>query len=102
MPAMVEEQQRLGRYELLAEIGRGAMGVVYKARDPIIDRVLAIKTVDFRGLGAVQADVQNRFFQEAQSAGRLNHPNIVTIFDAGEADGCAYIEIGRASCRERV
>lgn len=88
---MVEEQQRLGRYELLAEIGRGAMGVVYKARDPIIDRVLAIKTVDFRGLGAVQADVQNRFFQEAQSAGRLNHPNIVTIFDAGEADGCAYI-----------
>ncbi|HEY9396434.1 MAG TPA: serine/threonine-protein kinase, partial [Burkholderiales bacterium] len=91
MPAMVEEQQRLGRYELLAEIGRGAMGVVYKARDPIIDRVLAIKTVDFRGLGAVQPGVQARFFQEAQSAGRLSHPNIVTIFDAGEADGCAYI-----------
>ena len=88
---MVEEQQRLGRYELLAEIGRGAMGVVYKARDPIIDRVLAIKTVDFRGLGAVQTGVQARFFQEAQSAGRLSHPNIVTIFDAGEAEGCAYI-----------
>lgn len=88
---MVEEQQRLGRYELLAEIGRGAMGVVYKARDPIIDRVLAIKTFDFRGLGAMQEVVERRFFQEAQSAGRLNHPNIVTIFDAGEADGCAYI-----------
>ena len=88
---MVEEQQKLGRYELLAEIGRGAMGVVYKARDPIIDRVLAIKTVDFRGLGAVQTGVQARFFQEAQSAGRLSHPNIVTIFDAGEAEGCAYI-----------
>lgn len=88
---MVEERQRLGRYELLAEIGRGAMGVVYRARDPIIDRVLAIKTVDFRGLGESQAEVQARFFQEAQSAGRLNHPNIVTIFDAGEAEGCAYI-----------
>ena len=88
---MVDEQQRLGRYELLAEIGRGAMGVVYKARDPIIDRVLAIKTVDFRGLGEVQADVQGRFFEEAQSAGRLNHPNIVSVFDFDSDRGLDFI-----------
>lgn len=84
-------EQRLGRYELIAEIGRGASGVVYKARDPIIDRVLAIKMIDFRRLGEAQARAQGHFFQEAQSAGRLSHPNIVTIFDAGEAEGRAYI-----------
>jgi serine/threonine-protein kinase len=84
-------EQRLGRYELIAEIGRGASGVVYKARDPIIDRVVAIKMIDFRRLGEAQARAQGHFFQEAQSAGRLSHPNIVTIFDAGEADGSAYI-----------
>lgn len=85
------EQQQLGRYQLIAEIGRGSTGVVYKAKDPIIDRVVAIKTIDFRRLGEGQASAQARFFQEAKSAGRLSHPNIVTIYDAGEAQGCAYI-----------
>ena len=85
------EQQQLGRYQLVAEIGRGSSGVVYKAKDPIIDRVVAIKTIDFRCLGAGQASAQARFFQEAKSAGRLSHPNIVTIYDAGEAQGFAYI-----------
>lgn len=99
------EQQQLGRYELGAEIGRGATGVVYKARDPIIDRVVALKTVDFRSFGANQAVEQGRFFQEAKSAGRLSHPNIVTIYDAGEAQGCAYIAmelLEGASLREML
>ncbi|HKO88914.1 MAG TPA: serine/threonine-protein kinase [Burkholderiales bacterium] len=85
------EPLQLGRYQLGAEIGRGSTGIVYKARDPIIDRVVAIKTVDFRRLGEQQGEAQDRFFAEAKSAGRLSHPNIVTIYDAGEAQGCAYI-----------
>ncbi len=82
---------RLGRYEILGELGRGAMGVVYRARDPIIDRVVALKTIDLALTGAALASFEERFFQEARSAGRLNHPNIVTIYDAGKADGVAYI-----------
>ena len=82
---------RLGRYELLGELGRGAMGVVFRARDPIIDRVVALKTIDPGRSGAAHASFAERFFQEARSAGRLNHPNIVTIYDAGEAGGQAYI-----------
>jgi len=83
--------RRLGRYEIEAELGRGAMGVVYRARDPIIDRVLAIKTVDPGLTGAALASFRERFFREARAAGRLNHPCIVTIYDAGEADGVAYM-----------
>jgi serine/threonine-protein kinase len=82
---------RLGRYELLGELGRGAMGVVYRARDPIIDRVVALKTIHSGRSGEAAASFTERFFQEARSAGRLSHPNIVTIFDAGEAGGQAYI-----------
>jgi serine/threonine-protein kinase len=82
---------RLGRYELLGELGRGAMGVVFRARDPIIDRVVALKTIDPGRSGEANARFAERFFQEARSAGRLNHPNIVTIYDAGEAGGEAYI-----------
>ena len=82
---------RLGRYEILGELGRGAMGVVYRARDPIIDRIVALKTIDLALTGAALASFEERFFQEARSAGRLNHPNIVTIYDAGKADGVAYI-----------
>ena len=85
------EKGRLGRYELLGELGRGAMGVVYRARDPIIDRVVALKTIDSGRSGEAAASFTERFFQEARSAGRLNHPNIVTIYDAGDAGGQAYI-----------
>jgi serine/threonine-protein kinase len=83
--------RRLGRYEIEAELGRGAMGVVYRARDPIIDRVLAIKTVDPGLAGAALAGFRERFFREARAAGKLNHPCIVTIYDAGEAEGVAYM-----------
>jgi serine/threonine-protein kinase len=63
------------------------MGVVYRARDPIIDRVVALKTINLALTGAALASFEARFFQEARSAGRLNHPNIVTIYDAGRPTG---------------
>jgi hypothetical protein len=77
--------QAFGRYQVEAEIGRGAMGVVYRARDPKIDRLVAIKTISLAGQEpeAEQA-YRERFVQEAHAAGRLSHPGIVAIFDAGE------------------
>ena len=82
---------KIGRYEILDEIGQGAMGTVYRARDPLIERAVAIKTVSIGQLQQDGADAESRFLREAQSAGRLSHPNIVTIYDVGEADGLAYI-----------
>ena len=82
---------KIGRYEVLDEIGQGAMGTVYRARDPLIERTVAIKTVSITALQQEGADAESRFLREAQSAGRLSHPNIVTIYDVGEADGLAYI-----------
>jgi serine/threonine protein kinase len=82
----------LGRYEITGEIGSGAMGVVYKASDPFIDRLVAIKTINLNNLRDWEKkDYEARFYQEARAAGRLNHPNIITIFDLGETDGIAYI-----------
>jgi serine/threonine-protein kinase len=81
----------LGRYLIADRIGQGAMGVVYRARDPIIDRVVALKTIDPHLSGEALREFNERFFHEAKSAGRLGHPNIVTIYDAGEAEGVAYI-----------
>jgi len=77
--------ERFGRYEILAELGRGAMGVVYKARDPKINRVVAVKTVSLAGQPPEEElEYRERFVREAEAAGRLSHPGIVTIFDVGE------------------
>lgn len=77
--------QTLGRYRIEAEIGRGAMGVVYRARDPQIDRLVAIKTISLTGQEPEEEQAyRERFVQEARAAGRLSHPGIVAIFDAGE------------------
>ena len=85
--------ETLGRYEIERQIGKGAMGVVYLGRDPKINRVVAIKAIplaeEFEDNDLSEA--RNRFFREAEMAGRLNHPTIVTIFDAGEERGLAYI-----------
>ena len=85
------EQKTLGRYKILGELGRGAMGAVYRAVDPLIEREVAIKTLLPNLPPEVMDEVRERFIREARSAGRLNHPNIVTIFDVGEHDGVAYI-----------
>jgi serine/threonine-protein kinase len=82
---------KIGRYEILDEVGQGAMGKVFRARDPLIERTVAIKTVSIAQLQQEGADAEARFLREAQSAGRLSHPHIVTIYDVGEADGLAYI-----------
>ena len=79
--------KRFGRYEVVAELGRGAMGVVYKARDPQIDRLVAVKTVSLHGQNqAEEQEFRRRFMNEAQAAGRLHHAGIVSIFDVGEHD----------------
>ncbi len=79
------ERKQFGRYEILGELGRGAMGVVYKARDPQIDRLIALKTVTLRGQEPEDAaEFRQRFVNEAQAAGRLHHPGIVSVFDVGE------------------
>src|SRR6266853_2829654 len=81
----METMQQLGRYEILAELGRGAMGAVFRARDPKIDRTVAIKTISVPGASTTDAEhYRQRFFREAQAAGRLSHPGIVTIYDVGE------------------
>jgi serine/threonine-protein kinase len=79
------EIKRFGRYEVVAELGRGAMGVVYQARDPQIDRLVAVKTVSLSGQEPdAESEFRMRFLHEAQAAGRLHHAGIVSIFDAGE------------------
>ena len=79
------EGKQFGRYEIVGELGRGAMGVVYKARDPQIDRLVALKTVSLRGQEPEDAaEFRQRFVNEAKAAGRLHHPGIVSVFDVGE------------------
>ena len=84
---------QLGRYVISEELGRGAMGVVYRARDPRINREVALKAIPLAAEfeGRYLDDARNKFFREAEMAGRLSHPHIVTIHDAGEDNGTAYI-----------
>src|SRR5438477_2874185 len=83
------EKQQIGRYEILEEIGRGAMGVVFKGRDPLIGRDVAVKTI---AAGAAEsADLLARFHREAKAAGGLQHPNIVTIYEMAESAGTPFI-----------
>ena len=85
--------ERLGRYELLGELGRGAMGVVYKARDPELDRLVALKVMlPPAGLDAIALQQRkDRFQREGRAAARLTHPNIVTVHDVGEDQGHAFL-----------
>jgi CHASE2 domain-containing sensor protein/predicted Ser/Thr protein kinase len=90
--AVMDTKPTLGRYEISGELGRGAMGVVYKGEDPKIHRTVAIKTLrlsEFEEDGV--GELKERFFREAESAGLLAHPNIVTIYDCGEEHDLAYI-----------
>src|SRR5579864_4434265 len=82
---------KIGRYEITGTLGKGAMGVVYKATDPTIGRTVALKTTRLDVHGSDQEEVLARFRNEARLAGVLQHPNIVTIFDAGEYEGLFYI-----------
>jgi serine/threonine-protein kinase len=92
--------KQLGRYETICEIGQGAMGLVYKAMDPLIDRVVAIKTINLKLALEEKEEYEGRFYQEAKAAGRLAHPNIVTIFDVGKSGDVAYIAMEFLQGRE--
>ena len=90
----------LGRYEIISELGQGAMGVVYKALDPLIDRIVAIKTINLGLALEEKSEYEGRFYQEAKAAGRLSHPNIVTIYDVGKSGDVAYIAMEFLQGRE--
>jgi len=92
-PNMGSTPGMLGRYRVLKELGRGAMGLVYLGKDPTIQRFVAIKTMQLDRIDHDDKlqDVKARFFREAESTGRLSHPNIVTIYDAGEENDLGYI-----------
>jgi serine/threonine-protein kinase len=90
----------LGRYKILDVIGRGAMGIVYKAVDPAIDRVVAIKTIDLSHNKEELEEYEARFQQEIKAAGRFSHPNIVTIYDVGRTDRVAYMAMEFLNGRE--
>jgi eukaryotic-like serine/threonine-protein kinase len=84
---------KAGRYEILGELGRGAMGIVYRAMDPVIGRPVAVKTIRLseEGTGLSRPELLSRFQTEARAAGLLTHPNIVVVYDAGEENGLYYI-----------
>src|ERR1700693_6388384 len=84
---------KAGRYEILSELGRGAMGVVYRATDPVIGRPVAVKTIRLseEGTGLSRPELLSRFQTEARAAGLLTHPNVVVVYDAGEENGVFYI-----------
>ena len=88
---MAKPVKKIGRYKILGELGRGAMGVVYKAEDPNLDRTVALKTISLDKDAEGRAEYQKRFMLEAKAAGKLNHANIVTTYDFGEVDGMAFL-----------
>ncbi len=93
LEGMMETVSKAGRYEIVGELGRGAMGIVYKAVDPVIGRTVAVKSIRLseEGTGLSRPELLARFQTEARAAGLLTHPNIVVVFDAGEEDGLYYI-----------
>jgi serine/threonine-protein kinase len=89
--AKKKKDNQIGRYRILGELGRGAMGVVYKAEDPSLDRIVALKTIRLGDEVEGRKEYERRFMLEAKAAGKLTHPNIVTIFDFGEEEDLAYM-----------
>jgi serine/threonine-protein kinase len=88
----MESLAKIGRYEILEELGRGAMGTVYRAKDPAMDRVVAIKTIISVALNSGQeSEFRERFYREARAAGGLAHPGIVPVFDMGEHEGVPFL-----------
>jgi serine/threonine-protein kinase len=88
-PAGSVERQAIGKYQIISRIGQGAMGEVFKAHDPLLNRMVAVKTIS-SSLGT-ESELRRRFLREAQSAARLNHPNIITVLDFGEEQGQIFM-----------
>src|SRR5688572_13785712 len=83
--------RKLGRYEVVAELGKGAMGTVYKAMDPLLERTVAIKTINISADDPEMAEYEARFYQEAKAVGGLNHRNIVTVYDVAKSGNMPYL-----------
>ena len=101
MKAVRMQRQTIGRYQIREELGRGAMGVVFRAEDSLIGRAVAIKTIrlDSFSNAAERDKLKERLLREARAAGLLSHPNIVTVYDVGEEDGVAFIAMEYLSGR---
>src|SRR6266851_3606422 len=82
---------KIGRYKILGELGRGAMGIVYEAEDPALDRTVALKTIILSDEVEGRKEFHKRFFLEAKAAGKLTHPHIITVYDFGEEGDLAYM-----------
>src|SRR5580704_10640563 len=88
----MEPPKNIGRYEIVEELGHGAMGTVYRAKDPAMDRVVALKTIIALALASQQgSEFRERFYREARAAGGLAHPGIVPVFDVGEDEGLPFL-----------
>src|ERR1700693_4173262 len=95
------EPFQLGRYEIVAEIGKGAMGVVYRANDPMLNRTVAIKTINMAEAEAEGvAGYEPRFYTKAKAAGSLNHPNVIIIYDIGKSGNLVYMAMEYIEGRE--
>jgi len=81
--------EKVGKYKILGKLGQGGMGVVYKALDPLLERIVALKTINSNFDS--EPDLRVRFFREGRSAASLSHKNIITIYDLGEDNGMAYM-----------
>lgn len=92
LPTTPNEPIAIGKYQILDLAGEGAMGAVYRARDTVLNRLVAIKVMN--ATIARDQSLRDRFLREAQSAGSLQHPNVVTIYDFGELDGHLFIAMG--------
>ncbi|HEV7801724.1 MAG TPA: serine/threonine-protein kinase [Burkholderiales bacterium] len=91
MSILSVETRKLGRYQIVSELGKGAMGTVYKAIDPLLDRTVALKTISIAANDPDLADYEARFYLEAKAVGGLNHPNIVTVYDVGNSGTMPYL-----------
>jgi serine/threonine-protein kinase len=94
------ETRKLGRYEIITELGKGAMGTVYKAVDPLLERAVAIKTISIAADDPEMAEYEARFYQEAKAVGGLNHRNIVTVYDVAKSGNLPYLAMELLDGRE--
>ncbi|MGE5337740.1 MAG: serine/threonine-protein kinase, partial [Gemmatimonadota bacterium] len=99
-PSLETAPSTIGRFNILGEIGRGSNGVVYAARDPVLGREVAIKAIPLTSENEFRQKVEEDFVKEAQAAAGLNHPHIVTVFDAGKTESLAYLAMERLHGRD--
>jgi serine/threonine-protein kinase len=99
-PSLETAPSMIGRFNILGEIGRGSNGVVYAARDPVLGREVAIKAIPLTAENEFRQSIEENFIREAQAAAGLNHPHIVTVFDAGKTDSIAYMAMERLHGRD--